>query len=167
MWELLAGRAPPFTQRRPIQFLTRHRGGGCLIPKWAVHYEVRSGSRKSEATWTRAPLALQVHRPLYDSVHAAPTVVQNSHPGNELRPSPPSGASLPRSSAKANYPNGQVLDREGRLLTCEQGSLCTPSRISRTDLARPEAVETLVDKYLTHVSHCLTPPTRAGLPQDA
>ncbi|HEU0335562.1 MAG TPA: hypothetical protein VFR43_03355, partial [Gaiellaceae bacterium] len=34
----------------------------------------------------------------------------------------------------ANNANGMTLDREGRLVICEQGSRTTPARISRLDL---------------------------------
>lgn len=49
----------------------------------------------------------------------------------------------------SNMANGMTLDREGRLLICEQGTRAAPARISRMDLAAAEAT-TLVDAW-----HCL------------
>ena len=46
----------------------------------------------------------------------------------------------------ANMANGMALDREGRLLICEQGTRFEPGRISRLD-PRTGAVETLVDEW--------------------
>jgi gluconolactonase len=46
----------------------------------------------------------------------------------------------------ANMANGMTLDREDRLVICEQGTLATPARISRLDRATG-AVETVVDAY--------------------
>jgi gluconolactonase len=43
----------------------------------------------------------------------------------------------------ANAANGMTLDREGRLLVCEQGTLETPARISRIELTT-RCTETLV-----------------------
>jgi len=48
--------------------------------------------------------------------------------------------------AAANMANGMTLDREGRLLICEQGSLETNARISRMDL-KTKKVETVVDHW--------------------
>jgi len=48
--------------------------------------------------------------------------------------------------AATNMANGMTLDREGRLLICEQGSLETNARISRMDLKTKE-VETVVDHW--------------------
>jgi len=45
--------------------------------------------------------------------------------------------------ADANNANGMVLDREGRLVVCEQGSFTEPARISRLDRATG-AVEVLL-----------------------
>ncbi|HWT03983.1 MAG TPA: hypothetical protein VN256_27285 [Pyrinomonadaceae bacterium] len=36
--------------------------------------------------------------------------------------------------ASSNMANGMTLDREGRLVICEQGTKATPARISRMDL---------------------------------
>src|SRR5919109_3437784 len=41
--------------------------------------------------------------------------------------------------ADANMANGMALDREGRLVVCEQGTLETPARITRLDRASGEA----------------------------
>lgn len=49
-------------------------------------------------------------------------------------------------SAASNMANGMTLDREGRLVICEQGTLSTPARISRMDL-ETGVVETLVDEW--------------------
>ncbi|MBV9492697.1 MAG: SMP-30/gluconolactonase/LRE family protein [Acidobacteria bacterium] len=46
----------------------------------------------------------------------------------------------------SNMGNGMTLDREGRLLICEQGSLTTPARISRLDL-QTGAIETVTDRW--------------------
>jgi gluconolactonase len=46
----------------------------------------------------------------------------------------------------ANTANGMALDREGRLVVCEQGSLTEPARIARLD-RRTREVETLVDSW--------------------
>jgi gluconolactonase len=46
----------------------------------------------------------------------------------------------------ANAANGMALDREGRLVVCEQGTLGEPARISRVD-RRTGHVETLVDTW--------------------
>jgi len=46
----------------------------------------------------------------------------------------------------SNMANGMTLDREGRLVICEQGTLETPARISRLDLATGET-ETVVDNW--------------------
>src|SRR5919202_2200577 len=43
---------------------------------------------------------------------------------------------------EANMANGMVLDREGRLLICEQGTMTEPARISRMDL-RDRSLETV------------------------
>ncbi|MGH3116113.1 MAG: SMP-30/gluconolactonase/LRE family protein [Gaiellales bacterium] len=48
--------------------------------------------------------------------------------------------------ADANTANGVALDREGRLVVCEQGTLAEPARITRLDPATG-AVETLVDAW--------------------
>ena len=48
--------------------------------------------------------------------------------------------------AEANMANGMTLDREGKLLICEQGSLETNARISRMNL-RTKNVETVVDHW--------------------
>jgi gluconolactonase len=45
---------------------------------------------------------------------------------------------------ETNVANGMVLDREGRLVVCEQGTLETPARITRLD-RRTGDVETIVD----------------------
>jgi gluconolactonase len=49
-------------------------------------------------------------------------------------------------SAASNMANGMTLDREGRLVICEQGTLSTPARISRMDL-ETGVVETVVDQW--------------------
>jgi gluconolactonase len=46
----------------------------------------------------------------------------------------------------ANTANGMALDREGRLVVCEQGSLSEPARITRLD-RRTREVEMLVDAW--------------------
>jgi gluconolactonase len=46
----------------------------------------------------------------------------------------------------ANGANGMTLDRDGRLIVCEQGSLETPARITRRDRATG-APETLVESW--------------------
>jgi gluconolactonase len=46
----------------------------------------------------------------------------------------------------ANHANGMTLDREGRLLICEQGTLSEPARISRLDLAKG-TLETIADSF--------------------
>jgi gluconolactonase len=46
----------------------------------------------------------------------------------------------------ANMANGMTLDREGRLVVCEQGTLTEPARISRLDRTTG-AVETLVEGF--------------------
>jgi gluconolactonase len=48
--------------------------------------------------------------------------------------------------AEANMANGMTLDREGRLLICEQGSLETNARISRMNL-KTKNIETVVDHW--------------------
>jgi gluconolactonase len=47
----------------------------------------------------------------------------------------------------ANAANGMTLDREGRLLVCEQGTLATPARITRVELTT-RCTETLVSSVL-------------------
>jgi gluconolactonase len=46
----------------------------------------------------------------------------------------------------SNMANGMTLDRDGRLVICEQGTRETPARISRMDL-KTRAVETVVDHW--------------------
>lgn len=46
----------------------------------------------------------------------------------------------------SNMANGMCLDRKGRLLICEQGTLDEPARISRMDLAT-RGLETIVDNW--------------------
>jgi gluconolactonase len=48
--------------------------------------------------------------------------------------------------ADANNANGMALDRVGRLVVCEQGTLDEPARISRVDRATG-AAETIVDAF--------------------
>jgi gluconolactonase len=48
--------------------------------------------------------------------------------------------------ASSNVANGMTLDREVRLVICEQGTKGTPARISRMDL-RTREVETVVDAW--------------------
>jgi len=47
----------------------------------------------------------------------------------------------------ANAANGMTLDRDGRLLVCEQGTLDTPARITRVELTT-RCTETLVTSVL-------------------
>jgi gluconolactonase len=49
--------------------------------------------------------------------------------------------------ADANMANGMTLDREGRLVICEQGTLDKPARITRLDRATGD-VETVVEANL-------------------
>ena len=49
----------------------------------------------------------------------------------------------------SNMANGMTLDRDGRLLICEQGTRETPARISRMDL-RTRSVETVVADWRGH-----------------
>jgi gluconolactonase len=46
----------------------------------------------------------------------------------------------------SNMANGMTLDRDGRLVICEQGFEATPARISRMDLKSRE-IETVVDRW--------------------
>ncbi len=46
----------------------------------------------------------------------------------------------------SNMANGMTLDRDGRLVICEQGTRETPARISRMNL-KTRAVETVVDQW--------------------
>lgn len=46
----------------------------------------------------------------------------------------------------SNMANGMTLDREGRLVICEQGTKSAPARISRMDLKSGD-VETVVDQW--------------------
>ena len=46
----------------------------------------------------------------------------------------------------SNMANGMTLDRDGRLVICEQGTRETPARISRLDL-RTRSVDTVVDRW--------------------
>lgn len=46
----------------------------------------------------------------------------------------------------SNMANGMTLDRDGRLVICEQGVRDTPARISRIDL-QTRSVETMVDQW--------------------
>jgi gluconolactonase len=48
--------------------------------------------------------------------------------------------------AETNMANGMTLDRQGRLLICEQGSLETAARISRMNL-KTKKIETVVDHW--------------------
>ena len=57
---------------------------------------------------------------------------------------PSSALSIVREAS--NMANGMTLDRDGRLVICEQGTRATPARISRMDLATG-AVETVVDEW--------------------
>jgi gluconolactonase len=47
---------------------------------------------------------------------------------------------------ESNMGNGMTLDREGRLLICEQGSLTTRARVSRLNLSTGES-ETVTDRW--------------------
>lgn len=49
----------------------------------------------------------------------------------------------------SNMANGMTLDRDGRLVICEQGTRDTPARISRLDL-KTRSVETVVDQWQGH-----------------
>jgi gluconolactonase len=49
--------------------------------------------------------------------------------------------------ADANMANGMALDREGRLVICEQGTLDTPARIARLD-RRTGEIETVIEADL-------------------
>jgi gluconolactonase len=46
----------------------------------------------------------------------------------------------------SNMANGMTLDRDGRLVICEQGTRETPARISRMDL-KNRSVDTVVDRW--------------------
>jgi gluconolactonase len=46
----------------------------------------------------------------------------------------------------SNMANGMTLDRDGRLVICEQGTRETPARISRMDL-KTRSVDTVVDRW--------------------
>ncbi len=46
----------------------------------------------------------------------------------------------------SNMANGMTLDRDGRLVVCEQGTRETPARISRMDL-KTRSVDTVVDRW--------------------
>jgi len=46
----------------------------------------------------------------------------------------------------SNMANGMTLDRDGRLLICEQGTRQTPARISRMDL-KTRSIETVTDQW--------------------
>lgn len=59
-------------------------------------------------------------------------------------PLPPSALTTVREAS--NMANGMTLDREGRLLICEQGTKASPARISRMDPGTDE-VETVVDEW--------------------
>jgi gluconolactonase len=59
-------------------------------------------------------------------------------------PLPPSAETTAR--APSNVANGMTLDREGRLVICEQGTRSTPARISRLNLGTG-AVETVVEEW--------------------
>jgi gluconolactonase len=61
-------------------------------------------------------------------------------------PYPLDQSALTTVSESANMANGMTLDREGRLLICEQGTKATAARISRMDLGTGE-VETVVDEW--------------------
>jgi gluconolactonase len=62
----------------------------------------------------------------------------------ETFPLPP--AALTAVSESSNMANGMTLDREGRLVICEQGTKAAPARISRMELATGN-VETVVDAW--------------------
>lgn len=59
---------------------------------------------------------------------------------------PLSQAHLSMVRERANVANGMTLDREGRLVICEQGSKVEPGRISRLNLKTNE-IETVVDQW--------------------
>lgn len=59
-------------------------------------------------------------------------------------PLPSNAAEIIR--ARSDMANGMTLDREGRLVICEQGTRSTPARISRMDL-KTGAAETVVDEW--------------------
>jgi gluconolactonase len=54
--------------------------------------------------------------------------------------------SLSMVRSEANTANGMTLDREGRLVICEQGTMTEPARITRLDRSTG-AIETLVDSW--------------------
>lgn len=47
----------------------------------------------------------------------------------------------------SNMANGMTMDREGRLLVCEQGTKTHRARIGRIDLESPETTSTVVDEW--------------------
>jgi gluconolactonase len=47
----------------------------------------------------------------------------------------------------SNMGNGMTLDRQGRLLVCEQGTKIHRARISRIDFKEPKVTETVVDEW--------------------
>jgi len=59
---------------------------------------------------------------------------------------PFSAGTLGTVAVPSNMANGMTLDRDGRLVICEQGTLETPARISRFD-PRSGAIETVVDQW--------------------
>jgi gluconolactonase len=59
---------------------------------------------------------------------------------------PPAPSRITTVRGDANVANGMFLDRDGSLVVCEQGTLTTPARISRVDLATG-AAETVVDGF--------------------
>lgn len=63
--------------------------------------------------------------------------------GNQF---PVSAQNLSVVRKEANMANGMTLDREGRLIICEQGTQTERSRISRMDLATG-TIETVVDNW--------------------
>jgi gluconolactonase len=64
--------------------------------------------------------------------------------GGDQFPLPPEAVEIVR--AASNMANGMTLDREGRLVICEQGTPGTPARISRMELGTCD-VETVVDEW--------------------
>ena len=91
---------------------------------------------------------------LYFTTLPAPTPTPLSGPrvvavkrlalGGERFPLDPERISIVREPA--NMANGMTLDRQGKLVICEQGTLSEPARISRMDLVTGK-LETLVESW--------------------
>ena len=110
------------------------------------------------ADFTRVPLAeINAHEgPVYVASEHALYFTTVPEPVNRtiaIMRVPLSGESFPfvakaleTVQSPSNMANGMVLDRDGRLVICEQGTRETPARISRMDLAT-RSVETVVDSW--------------------